>query len=64
VTKGAGVVIASLDSGLDFTQPDLENQIWTNPGETGLEAAGHDRRSNGVDDDGNGYVDDWRGWDF
>ncbi|MDP9342115.1 MAG: S8 family serine peptidase [Actinomycetota bacterium] len=64
VTRGAGVVIASLDSGLDFTQPDLENQIWNNPGETGLDASGHDRRTNGLDDDHNGYVDDWRGWDF
>jgi len=64
VTKGAGVVVASLDSGLDFTQPDLQNQIWLNPGENGLDAGGHDRRTNGVDDDGNGYVDDWRGWDF
>ncbi len=63
-TKGAGVVIASLDSGLDFAQPDLADQIWTNPGETGLDANGHDRRTNGLDDDGNGYVDDWRGWDF
>ena len=40
-------------------QPDDELAMWTNPGESG---AG--RETNGVDDDGNGYVDDWRGWDF
>lgn len=63
-TRGEGVVVASIDSGLDFAHPDLAGRIWTNPGETGRDSAGEDRRSNGVDDDGNGYVDDWRGWDF
>jgi subtilisin family serine protease len=33
--------------------------LWTNPGETG-----GGKETNGLDDDGNGYVDDWRGWDF
>ena len=39
--------------------PDLAPNIWVNTGE---DCAGC--RTNGVDDDGNGYVDDWRGWDF
>ncbi len=38
--------------------------IWINPGETGVDSSGRDKSKNGVDDDGNGYVDDWRGWDF
>src|SRR5439155_5415039 len=58
-TKGAGVVVAVIDMGLDFNHEDLVDQIWTNPGETG-----GGKEGNGIDDDHNGYVDDWRGWDF
>src|SRR5438045_3780316 len=54
-TKGAGVVVAVIDSGLDFNHEDLVDQIWTNPGETG-----GGKEGNGIDDDHNGYVDDWR----
>jgi subtilisin family serine protease len=65
VTKGdSTVVIGIVDSGTDYTHPDLAANIWTNPGETGLDAQGHDKRTNGIDDDNNGYIDDWRGWDF
>jgi len=63
-TGSPDVVIAILDTGIDFDHPDLQGKIWTNPGETGTDAQGRDKRSNGVDDDGNGFVDDWRGWDF
>ena len=48
-----------IDTGVDLTHPDLGQNIWINPGEN---CAGC--RTNGIDDDGNGYVDDWRGWDF
>ena len=58
-TGSAGVTIAVVDSGIDPNHPDLRDNIWTNPGETG---AG--REGNGRDDDGNGRVDDWRGWDW
>ena len=65
VTKGdSTVVIGIVDTGTDYDHPDLAANIWTNPGETGLDAQGHDKRFNGIDDDGNGFVDDWRGWDF
>jgi subtilisin family serine protease len=65
VTQGdATVVIGIVDSGTDYNHVDLAANIWTNPGETGLDAQGHDKRFNGIDDDNNGYVDDWRGWDF
>ncbi len=58
------MVIADVDSGVDFEHEDLAGNLWTNPGETGLDSKGKDKRTNGVDDDGNGYVDDFRGWDF
>ena len=57
------VVIAIVDCGVAWTHPDLAANIWVNPGEIGIDAS-DDKRSNGKDDDGNGYVDDWHGWDF
>lgn len=49
------IVVAIIDSGVDVTHPDLEPVLWTNADEVA---------GNGVDDDGNGYVDDVRGWSF
>jgi len=57
-------LVAVVDTGVDTTHPDLSESLWENPGETGLDANGHDKRSNGIDDDGNGYVDDWQGWNM
>jgi subtilisin family serine protease len=48
-------VVAVIDTGVDYTHPDLAGNMWTNPGEIA---------GNGVDDDGNGYVDDYYGYDF
>jgi subtilisin family serine protease len=65
ITKGdSTIVIAIVDSGVEWTHPDLAANIWTNPGESGLDAQGRDKRTNGIDDDENGYVDDWHGWDL
>ena len=48
-----------IDSGVDWHHPDLAANIWTNPGESCPGCA-----SDGIDNDGNGYVDDVHGWDF
>lgn len=58
-TGSPDVLVAVLDGGTTFDHPDLTGAHWTNPGESG-----GGRQDNGADDDGNGYVDDWRGWDF
>ncbi|MCX6853589.1 MAG: S8 family serine peptidase, partial [Verrucomicrobia bacterium] len=48
-------VVAVVDTGVDYTHPDLAPNMWTNPNEIA---------GNGLDDDANGKIDDVRGWDF
>jgi subtilisin family serine protease len=50
------LVVAVIDTGTDISHPDLQANVWVNT----AEAAG----TSGVDDDGNGFVDDINGWDF
>jgi thermitase len=65
VTSGnASTVVAVIDTGVEINHPDLKNNIWVNPGESGTDSSGNDKSANGVDDDANSYVDDVNGWDF
>lgn len=63
-TGSSGVYVGVLDEGIRFAHGDLNANIWTNPGESGLDANGVDKATNGLDDDGNGYADDVHGFDF
>jgi cell wall-associated protease len=53
--KSNTIIVAVLDSGVDFLHEDLKDVMWANPGEI---------PGNGIDDDKNGYVDDIHGWNF
>ena len=53
------VVVAVIDGGFHYQLPDIAPQVWKNPGE-----AGGGRETDNVDNDGNGEVDDWQGFDF
>lgn len=58
------VVVAVVDTGVDWDHEDLVSSIYINQGEYGPDGNGGNKQSNGVDDDGNGFIDDFRGWDF
>ena len=54
-TGSSGIIVADIDTGVDYNHEDIAANMWTNPGEIA---------GNGIDDDGNGYIDDVYGWDF
>lgn len=65
VSKGSrDVIICVIDTGIDVNHEDIKANLWKNPGETGVDSRGRDKATNGIDDDGNGFVDDVHGWNF
>lgn len=54
-TSAQPIIVAVIDTGIDYEHEDLKDHIWTNSGEIA---------GNGIDDDGNGYIDDVYGWNF
>lgn len=54
-TQGEGIVVAVIDTGLDYFHQDIASNVWKNLDEV---------QNNKIDDDKNGYIDDIRGWDF
>ncbi len=55
ITGDRRITVAIIDTGVSWTHPDLVDNLYTNPGEIA---------GNGIDDDGNGYIDDVHGWNF
>ena len=64
-TVNEGIIIGVIDTGIEKEHPDLQKALWVNPGED-LNGNGaiENFEMNGVDNDNNGYIDDFIGWDF
>ncbi|MDH7445635.1 S8 family peptidase [Aquimarina sp. 2201CG14-23] len=69
-TGNSNVIVAILDSGTDWTHEDIGlgtdgyQNVYLNPGEDAWANPNDPTTGNGIDDDGNGFIDDWKGWDF
>ncbi len=70
-TKGSSqIVLAIIDSGVNWLHEDFaqatgtSGTFWLNPGEDAWSDVNDPNTGDGIDNDGNGYIDDWRGWDF
>lgn len=58
------VIVAVIDTGIDSKHQDLQDHLWINKGESGIDSKGRDKTHNQIDDDRNGYIDDVYGWNF
>lgn len=71
-TGSSSTIVAVIDTGFALDHQDLSSAWYINGGEQGMTQSGdacwtgaaEDKQTNGCDDDGNGFADDWRGWDF
>lgn len=65
VSQGSrDIIVAVIDTGAEISHEDLSENLWINPGESGLDSKGQNKASNGIDDDQNGFIDDVHGWNF
>src|SRR6266700_2815635 len=60
-STASNIIVAVIDTGARFTHEDLAANMWVNPGESGRDALGLDKSTNGMDDDGDGFIDDVHG---
>ncbi len=58
-SQQGGALVGIIDSGMDFLHPDLQQSYFINNGEYG-----NGKENNGIDDDNDGFIDNWRGWNF
>ncbi len=63
-TGDTSIIIADIDCAINISHEDLMDEIDTNWGEFGTDAHGNPKKSNGIDDDSDGYIDNYQGWDF
>ncbi|MGC9452613.1 MAG: S8 family serine peptidase [Oceanipulchritudo sp.] len=57
------VVVGVIDTGVRYTHEDIMDNMWVNPGESGVDELGNPKETNGLDDDNNGFIDDVHGMD-
>ena len=63
-TGNHNIVVAIIDKGIDWTHTDINYNIWINTGEDAWSNPYDYTTGNGLDDDGNGFIDDWKGWNI
>ncbi|HOT95827.1 MAG TPA: S8 family serine peptidase [bacterium] len=63
-TGSTSIIVGIVDSGIDYRHPDLRANLYTNPGEDPWSNPDDPTTGNKIDDDGNGYIDDWKGYNF
>jgi serine protease len=63
-TGDTSIIIGIVDSGIQWNHADLAANIFINYGEYGSDGNGGFKQTNNIDDDGNGFIDDYHGWNF